>query len=250
MNYPDYSYPPGLFARLALDVLLLRRRNFHRDAEACLDNLNPPLQVLGRENIPSHGPCVLTVNHYHRPGFEAQWFALAIAAVVPVDIHWIITGEFMYSGKWYARFAAIGSRTLLQRIARVYGFTTMPPLPPRPTDVEGRAASVRAVLEYLRGARDPVLGLAPEGHDPPAGVLTRPAAGVGRFGLLLAQAGLTFIPVGAYELDGRFLLHFGERYELHVEADLPAEEKDQSAAQTIMERIARLLPVHLRGEFA
>jgi hypothetical protein len=123
-------------------------------------------------------------------------------------------------------------------------------MPPRPKDVEARAASVRAVLEYVRSAREPVLGLAPEGHDPPGDVLTRPAPGVGRFGLLLSKAGLKFIPVGAYELDGAFHLRFGEPYELSARASLYADEKDRCAAQIMMEHIARLLPIHLRGEFA
>jgi len=101
MHYPDYSYPPRLFVRVARDIVLLRHRDFHEDAEACIENLNPPLQVSGKENIPQHGPCVLTVNHYHRPGFGAQWIPLAISAMVPTHIHWVMTAEFMYQGKWY-----------------------------------------------------------------------------------------------------------------------------------------------------
>ncbi|HLO15721.1 MAG TPA: hypothetical protein VK206_12885 [Anaerolineales bacterium] len=250
MDYPDYFYPPGLFAKIALDVILLRHRDFRKDATACIEHLKPPLQVLGKENIPQQETCVLTVNHYHRIGFGAQWFALAIAAVVPADVHWIMTGEFTYPGKWYKLFGAIGSRILLKRIAHIYGFITMPPMPPRSKDVEARAASVRAVLEYVRHTKDTVLGLAPEGHDPPSGVLTRPATGVGRFGLLLSKAGLIFIPVGAYEADGVFHLHFGERYPLDVKSNLSADEKDDCAARIIMENIAHLLPSHLRGEFA
>ncbi len=250
MPKPDYSYPPGLFARFALDVVLLHRRDFRQDAQACIANLKPPLRVLGVENIPQHGPCVITVNHYHRPGFGAQWFALAVAAVLPVHIHWLITGEFIDWGKRYGLPGALGSRILLGRIARIYDFMTMPPMPPRPRDVERRAASVRAVLEYVRAARDPVLGLAPEGYDPPAEVLTRPAPGAGRFGLLLAKAGLKFFPVAAYEMDGAFHLHFGEGYELTAGNDLSAGEKDTLAMEAIMKNIARLLPSGMRGEFA
>ncbi|HLO30802.1 MAG TPA: hypothetical protein VK249_16780 [Anaerolineales bacterium] len=250
MDHPDYSYPPGLFLRIARDVVLLRRRDFHKDAQACIGHLKPPLRVLGNKNIPQHGACVLTVNHYHRPGFGAQWFALAISAVVPPNIHWVMTGEFTYPGKWYGPFGALGSRILLKRIAAIYGFTTMPPMPPRPKDVEERAASVRVVLEYVKHIQSPILGLAPEGHDPPNGVLTRPAAGAGRFSLLLSKAGLTFIPVGAFESEGVFRLHFGEGYELTVRNDLSAAEKDDRAARIIMKNIARLLPLHLRGEFA
>lgn len=251
MTFPDYSYPRGLFPSVARDVVLLRHRNFHNDAKACVENLKPALQGLGSENIPQHGPCVITVNHYHRLGFGAQWIALAIAALIPVNMHWIMTGEFMYPDKWYESLGAIGSRILLKRIAYIYGFTTMPPMPPREKDVGARAASVRAVLEYVRHAKDPILGLAPEGYDPPSGMLTRPFRGLGRFGLLLSEAGLRkFIPVGVYEADGIFHIHFGESYELNLTRHLSSDEKDDQASQIIMENIARLLPVPLRGEFA
>ena len=163
MNDPHYSYPPGLFPRVAWDVMLLRHRNFRKDAKACIENLKPLLQVLGGENIPQQGPCVITVNHYHRAGFGAQWIALAIAALVRMNMHWIMTGEFTYPGKWYKTIGSVGSQILLRRIAYIYGFTTMPPMPPREKDVEVRAASVRAVLEYVKRAKDPILGLAPEG---------------------------------------------------------------------------------------
>ncbi|HSL44927.1 MAG TPA: 1-acyl-sn-glycerol-3-phosphate acyltransferase [Anaerolineales bacterium] len=250
MNIPKYSYPRGLFAKVARDIVLLRRRDFHQDAKACIEHLRPPMWVLGKENIPQHGPCVLTVNHYYRLGFGAQWLTLAIAGVVPEQMHWIMTAEWTNSGKWYRTLGAIGSRILLSRTAYVYGFTNMPPMPPRPGDMEARAAAVRAVLRYVKRAKDPIIGLAPEGYDPPEGVLTRPPAGAGRFALLLARAGLKLIPVGAYEADGKFHIHFGERYELKVPGELSSDEKDERAARIIMEKIACLLPSHLRGEFA
>jgi hypothetical protein len=250
MDAPKYSYPPGVFAAFVRDVLLLRRRDFHQDAQACILGLNPQLHVIGKENIPQSGPCVITVNHYHRDGFGAQWLALAIASLVPVKMHWIITGEFTYPEKWYQRFGTPGSKFLLGRIAYVYGFTTMPPMPPRAKDVEARAASVRAVLEYMKRTESPVLGLAPEGYDPPGGILTRPASGLGRFGLLLSQAGLRFCPVGTYEMDECFHIRFGEAYELGALPGLSPDEKDRQASQVIMENIAGLLPAHLRGDFA
>lgn len=250
MEAPKYSYPPRVLVGLARDLLLLSRRDFHWDAQACIAGLSPSLQVRGRENIPAHGPCAITVNHYHRPGFGAQWLALAISSLVPVSMHWIMTGEFTYPGKWYERFGTPGSRFLLGRIAHMYGFSTMPPMPPRQKDVEARAASVRTVLQYVRRVEKPVLGLAPEGYDPPGDVLSRPAPGVGRFGLLLSRAGLQFCPVGAYEADGCFQVCFGRAYALSVPPGLSPDEKDRQASQIIMEKIAGLLPVQLRGDFA
>lgn len=253
MAYPNYSYPPGLYARLVRDIVLLRPRDFHQDATLCIDRLQPPLHVSGHQNIPEQGRCVITINHYHRPGFGAQWLALGVSALVPVHVHWVMTGEFTDWRKKYLPSGPIGvmvSRILLKRIADIYGFTTMPPMPPRPKDLQARVASVRAVLEYVRSAKDVMLGLAPEGYDPPNGILMRPAPGLGRFGLLLSKAGLTFLPAGAYEADGVFHLNFGEMYRLSVSNSLSVAEKDQWAMEIMMKHIAHLLPIHLRGEFA
>lgn len=248
--YPHYSYPPKLIAAIVRDMFLSRHRSFRDDARACIGLLEPPLQVHGKEHIPQAGPCVLTANHYYRPGFGAQWLALAISAMTPLNIHWIVTGELTFPGKWYAPVGMPVSRFVLKRGARVYSFTTMPPMPPRPRDVEARAASVRAVLDYVKQTENPLIGLAPEGGDQPNGQLTMPAPGLGRFALLLAAQGLRFVPVGAYESNGGFCLNFGESYELKIRQGPSTDEKDRGAARIIMNSIAPLLPPPLRGEFA
>jgi len=250
MDKPNYAYPCSLFVSVALDAVLLRHRSFRKDAEACIENLHPPLNVLGKENIPQRGPCILTVNHYHREGFSAEWLALAIAATVPAEMHWVMTGEWTYPGKWYAPLGGIYSRFILHLLARVYGFTSMPPMPPRLKDVVARVKSIRVVLNVVRHTEDVILGLAPEGYDPPSKVLSLPASGAGRFALLLSNIGLQFIPVGAYESDGVFTIHFGKAYQLNTPPGFSSDEKDQQAAQIIMKNIAQLLPSCLRGEFA
>lgn len=245
-------YPPlpGLAAALACDALLGRRRSFRRDACASIGRLQPPLRILGEENIPQRGPCVVTVNHYYRPGFQAWWFAFGIAACVPVEMHWVMTGELTFPGKWYAPLGMVVSKFVLARLARMYGFTAMPPMPPRPQDVIARARAVRETLEIMQTRKDVILGLAPEGGDQPAGKLSMPAPGAGRFALLLADLGAEFVPVGAYERDGGFCLHFGEAYRLTVPRELSTDEKDRTAAELVMRKIAALLPPDLRGEFA
>ena len=250
MNDPKYSYPPGLFVRAAWDLILLRRRDLHPDAKACIENMSAGLRVLGKENIPQQGGCVLTINHYHRPGLGAQWIALAVTALVPLKIRWAVTGELMCQGKWYRVVGSRASRVFLRRLADLYGLITMPPMPPRPRDVEARAASVRAILEYVKHSNDPVLGISPEGYNSPLGALTRPATGFGRFALLLSRAGMKFIPVGGYEENSVFHLHFGEAFELSVPVDVSTDEKDELAMQIVMRHIACLLPAHLQGDFA
>ena len=259
--YSLYAYPPLGVLGLAFDVLFGGHRSFHADSKLCVERLKPPLRLLGGENIPQSGPCLITFNHYYRPGFDAWWLAMAIAAVVPAEMHWIMTGELTYPGKWYAPLGMAGSRWLLSRFGKIYGHTTMPPMPPRPQDVEARAQAVREVLAYVKEHPHAILGLAPEGGDHPGGRLSWPAGGAGRFVLLLAGRGLRFVPVGAYETEGEFCLSFGPAYrlgaahrvgaarELSVPRGLSPEEKDRQAAKVIMEHIARQLPAHLRGEF-
>jgi hypothetical protein len=174
---------------------------------------------------------------------------LAISAMIPIEMHFVMTGELTYPGKWYAPLGRFLSKIVLARAARVYGFTTMPPMPPRKKDVEARAESVRKVLEVARREKNIIIGLAPEGGDNLTGEITMPASGAGRFALLLAAAGLQFVPVGVYESNGTLCLRFGAGYGLSVPRGLSADEKDKAAARIVMSRIAALLPESLRGEF-
>jgi hypothetical protein len=244
-----YRLPLPIFLSVAFDAITGRRRFFREDALACIAKLDPPLRVFGRENIPSDGPCVVTVNHYHRPGFGAEWLALGVSALVPREMHWIVTAEWTAPGKWYEPVKSAYSRWLLQRLAQVYGYTTMPPMPPRPGDVEARARSVKRVLKLVKQSGKPILGLAPEGADQIGGRLSMPPSGVGRFGMLLAGLGSAFVPVGAYEADGVFCLRFGPAYRLSLPSGLSNDEKDYTAAEIMMKHIAVLLPEELRGEF-
>ncbi len=243
------AYPYRTVLGLAAATLSGGQRSFRADARACIGRLNPPLQVEGQAHVPSSGPALITVNHYWAPGFAAWWIALAIAAVVPTEMHWAITGELTYPGQWYAPLGQAGSRWLLRRLAAVYGFTAMPPMPPRPGDVAARAQAVGRVLRYARAHPAAILGLAPEGMDMPGGVLGWPPAGAGRFIALLAGLGFSITPAAAYEQDGALHLSFGPAYALRLPPGLTAAERDHRAARTVMEAIAELLPAHLRGEF-
>jgi hypothetical protein len=247
--YPQYSFPPRTVTGLLRDLSLARRRSFREDALACIGRLKPSLHVFGEENSPQTGPCVVTFNHYYRPDFNAIWMAVAVAATIPVEMHFIMTGELTYPGKWYAPLGMFLSKIILHRAARIYGFTSMPPMPPRLKDVEARAAAVRNALDVARRRKNVILGLAPEGGDQPAGRLMMPAPGAGRFALLLSAAGLTFIPVGVFEADGALCLRFGSAYQLTVPRGLSSDEKDSAAAKIMMGNIACLLPSNLRGEF-
>jgi hypothetical protein len=72
---------------------------------------------------------------------------------------------------------------------------------------------------------------------------------VGRFVLLLAEQGFPILPVGVYEENGEFCLHFGPSFRLQVPHGPGTEGRDRTATQTIMAALADLLPLPLRGVF-
>ena len=248
-DFPQYSYPSGMVAGLAFDFLFKRAHSFREDGLACIGQLKPNLQVIGIDHIPQNGPCIITFNHYFRAGFNAWWMALALSATIPVDIHFVMTGELTFPGEWYGPLGRAGSRWLLKRFSRIYGFTTMPPMPPRPKDVEARAWSVRRVLAFVKSHPQAMLGLAPEGGDQPGGLLNWPPAGAGRFILLLADQGFPVLPVGVYEENGAFCLCFGKMYTLGIPPGLSTDQKDHAVSEIVMQAIAHQLPARLRGNF-
>jgi hypothetical protein len=247
--FPHYIYPAPVLKDISAGILFGQRRSFRLDAARMVASQKPPFNILGREHIPSSGPCVITFNHYHRPGFQAWWLALGVAAVIAEEMHWVVTNELTCPGDWYGFIGRPLSRWVLKRLAAMYAFSSMPPMPPRLKDVEARARTVRQVLSFIKHNQAPMLGLAPEGGDNPSGAMCMPAPGAGRFGLLLADNGLSFVPVGAFEENETLCLRFGPKYELKVPGGLSAQEKDIQAARTIMQNIANLVPPHLRGEF-
>jgi hypothetical protein len=257
MQFPSYPFPYGLVTRLMWATLrgVRHGRPFSVDARHCVAALRPPLHVDGQEHIPTSGPCLLTINHYARQIsddaaiFRAWWLALGVSAVVPAEIHWIVTEAWTYPDPFRAHLVTPATRWLFRRVAQVYGFTSMPPMPPDPHDVMARALAVRRILAYASVTSNPLIGLAPEGGDAPGGVLQTPPSGVGRLITHLARLGLRITPVGGFEADGAFCLRFGPAYSLETFPTLSAVERDRATSAVVMRHIAAQLPAHLRGEF-
>jgi 1-acyl-sn-glycerol-3-phosphate acyltransferase len=252
--FPRYPFPWPIALRLLQAILFKHRRSFGVDARACLALLRPALVVEGKQYIPAHGPCLITVNHYARKGFFAWWLALAISAIVPAEIHWITTSAWVYPDRLRSLTITPVTRWLLKRIAQVYDFTPMPPMPPKEAEVTARAQAVRRVLAYVHRTPQAIIGLAPEGRDfaPADGnpaVLGVPPPGLGRFVMLLSQQGLDIVPVAAYETQGAFCLNFGAPYRPHLPAGLSPEERDRWLSRLVMEHIAAQLPPGLRGAY-
>jgi hypothetical protein len=224
--------------------------------------LRPPLQVLDAEHAPAGGPGLITVNHFSRPGFQAWWIPLAVSAEVPAEVHWVMTRAWRFHNRRWSRALLVPAfGWLLGQVARVYGFTPMPAMPPAPAEAAARADAVRALLAYARRTPRPLIGLAPEGRDSPDGRLIWPPPGAGRLMGHLARAGLSIVPTGVYEAGGGLCVHFGPAYTLD-DAMPPAPaggmaawaaspaDRDRQVSRIVMHRIAALLPLPLRGDLA
>lgn len=211
--------------------------------------LQPAPKYFGVENIPQTGPYLITTNHFSSPGFASWWLTLGINAVVPVDVHWIMTGAMIYPGKWFEAPMRIVTSWAFRRVAEVYGFTNMPPIPPYSEDVEGRASAIRSLLDYAHNASTPVIGMAPEGTDYRGGILGPTPAGLGRFIAHLAPLCGIILPVGVFEDEKRLCVKFGQPYTLQVAHDLPRKQVDAYVSKVVMQAIAKQLPLDLRGEY-
>ena len=252
MRYPSYPSILGLGLQVLFTGVMTRdrpRRSFRVDSLQAVGAVTPPIQVLRPEFIPSGGPCLLLTNHYYRPGFEAWWISMAISAVVPVEVGWIVTAEHTYPGQKRGLVMRPLSRFYLACVARAYGFFSMPAMPPDPRQSQARAAAVRRVAQHARLDAGALIGLSPEGMDNARGGLARPPDGSGRFILHLAGLGLKLIPVGLYEEEGRLCVHFGPPFALITAPGLAKGELDRQVSDQVMQQIARLLPVSLRGEW-
>jgi hypothetical protein len=183
------------------------------------------------------------MNHYSRPGFDAWWIALGISAVVPAEIHWMMTNAWTHAGVLEPI-----TGWLFPRLGRVYGFTTTPPMPPDPHDLKARAQAVRRVLT-IASSPDALIGLAPEGVDQPEGILGPPPPGAGRFIHQLSKRCQRIIPIGVYDDADNFFLSFGPPYHLKIAARSTPAERDRHGIQQVMMQIASQLPPRLRGEY-
>jgi len=243
-----YRLPRRLILRVAYDVLRNRPRSLRPDALTALSTLEKPPLVTGLENL-STGPGLLALNHYSRPGLNVWWGALALSAALPGPLHWVMAGGWTYPD-WLRR-ATLEPLTAwaFHRLAAVYGFTAMPPMPPRPHEQAARAVAVRRVVAWLRSHPEGFVALSPEGRDIPGGALGWPPPGTGRWIAHLAGLGAALWPVGMWEEEGRLCLAIGKS----VTLDLCCGDKnelDRHVSRQVMQAIARLLPPEMRGEFS
>jgi len=247
---PAYRLPRRKIPGFVWSVLALRQRSFAKDSTLAMTGVNPQPHIVGADQIPGWGPCLVVCNHYGRPGFATWWLTFAIQAAVAArrepgahpEIRWVMTAAWTYPpGSWRDRIVTPLTRWAFGRIAQVYGFVSMPPMPPRPFDVEARAVAVLRTARLARqAARDGgMIGLAPQGGDV-ASWLASPPPGAGEFVALLARVGLPVLPVAVVEHGGRLRLSFGPPFL----PDIPPRHagRDNAISDQVMAALGRLLP--------
>lgn len=239
----------GTTVSIAFSLVTGAPRSLVRDARAFICRLQPPLQQHGAPPGPTSSGYVVVANHYHSTTFRSWWIALALTAALGEEVHWVMSDAWTYPDRLRSRLITPATRRVFRRLARLYGFTSMAPMPPRPWELEDRARSVREVLHYIRHTERPVLGLVPEGGDSPDGAMMAPPDGVGRFLALIAQSGLRILPVGVYEADGCLHLHWGSPIDALPSGSGCASERDRRTSTAVMQAIAACVPASLRGPY-
>jgi hypothetical protein len=246
-KYPRYKIPLPILANLVIAGLFGLKRNFRTDAARMLPGITPQPVLTGKENLPACGPGVITVNHYFRSGFWTPWFPALISAAVPRDIFWTMTDAFTYPGYRFGWLYRSVSHWVLGRVAKVYSFNSMPPMPPAPGEIMERTQSVTRIMAYARKHPEALIGLAPEGGDQPGGCLHLSPPGFGKLAIALARQGMVFYPVGVYEEHGLFCIRFGNPYCLEVPDYITRVEQDLFARRIVKDAVAQCLPDWLRG---
>jgi hypothetical protein len=237
--YPRFHFPLKLIHKIVISALLKKTRSFQKDSHTALLG-NPFIKYSGKTNIPDQDSFLLTMNHYSRPGFLIIWAAMAIAVTLNQPMIWVMTRAWTNrSGGLDAVWSWLSS-CMLKRLAEIYGFVTMPPMPPDPAEQTERAISVRNIMQAVRTQADAVLCLSPEGRNFPEGNLGAPPPGTGKFLAYLSNYYCQILPVGVYEQDGQLVVQFGTPYALR--AVLKPHDSDDQIAWRVMQQIAMCLP--------
>ena len=237
-RFPEYHFPLILIVKILFSLIHLNPRSITDDANFAMQGITPPVHIIGYENIPDHGPALITMNHYARKGFFIIWAALAIAANLTDDQLWLMTSEWTKRTGGFDQIQTKLTHWLFKRISQIYGFITTPAMPPDPRDLPERVASIRNIFQRIEANPRTILCMAPEGRDFSPEDLGYPAPGTGKFIYELIQQLHTVIPVGVYESNGCLHLNFGPSYK---KEDFK-KTTDKYISQFVMERIARQMP--------
>lgn len=241
-GYPAYLLSFSVIFNIICHIVTGKRLRFQKTAKGLIKGIQPPPVLKNTGVIPDSIPILVTMNHYSRQGFSIVWAAAALTSALPGDPIWLMTRAWTNRQAGLDRIRTRLTEIIFSRIAEVYGFVTMPPIPPHPDEIIDRAISIRRLMQALRMTDDLILCIAPEGRDFSDGTLGRPPEGTGKMILQLMKVLNRILPAGVYEKGGHLVLNFGSPYLLpdHIECD-------PEVADFVMQKIACLLPERMRG---
>ena len=242
-----YVTPKRLLAAVASSVVTLRPRSFAADSAEAMGTLKPSAIYECTEYIPRQSGFLVVNNHYNAPGYISWWNSFALADAIArhrarsadSEVRWIITAAWRGTDDgWRSRALEAGTKWAFRRVAALYHFITMPPMPPRPDEVAGRAKSVLQAVRLGRQAANAggIVGLTPEGQDHPGGLGPTPP-GAGEFIALLVEAGLPILPAGISQSGSQLIARFGPVFTPKIPQR--RDNRDEIVAGEVMAAIAR-----------
>jgi hypothetical protein len=107
MAFPQYLYPPDMIAALSRDFLLLRKRDFHQDAKACIARLIPPLVVIGAKIFQAVDPAPPRSITLLSRRIQRTVVCTCRLRAYAMNMHWTRIDEFTYRGLGYELMDAI-----------------------------------------------------------------------------------------------------------------------------------------------
>lgn len=238
-----YPLPVITAVKILAAFLRHRKRSFRKDSIDQMKSLAGHFILKGKEHIPETGPYLVTMNHFHQHGFTAWWIGFTVSACLPDEVHWMMTSAWLYEGKFLGKLRENITRFIIVEIARIYGFTITPPMPPNLKETKEGAASIRKLLKYAQDHPQGIIGLAPEGRDSFDNSLAPPPPGTGRLLGHLAGRRYRILPAALYEEKDCLVLRFGPAYPLEVPERVHPQERDLAISQRVMGEIEMLLPI-------
>ncbi len=242
--------PFGFLLNVFVSAILHHQRSFREDARRLMKGHISDFIIEGESHLIQSEPCLLVVNHFYHPGFNALWIAVAIASVIPQEMQWLITNAWTFPRRKARSLLRNLSHFVLSQIASVYHFFPMPPNPPELNQSREAALTIRKLFQAARTNPRPFLAFAPEGRDFPNGTLGMPAKGTGTIIAELCKLRYSILPVGFFLKGAVFHIVVGKAYHLEISSSFNRKKEDPDISTTVMQSIARLLPIELQGNFS
>lgn len=249
----SYELPKPILAKAFWAFLRKKRRDTWSDASRAVRTLTNAPVIHGLQHVPEEGPIVFLPNHYERKdAVWVGWGAMALTDAVARSrdisrlgrMHWVMTDTWAdcFIGPFHVNPKYLG--WVLKGFGDIYGIIRMPAhdLPNHSSQRNRSARSLLEIFDYLKAGDCVAVHPEAGGFE----TLIQPPAGAGRVISCLDRRNVTLIPVGIHEENDHLVVNFGAPIEHGIFDGLD----DRTSADTIMLRIAALVPEETRGVYA